>query len=90
MLRFLKITLRFALVGVLAAACSPDEVAPATPAVDGHLAMGNPSGAVADVSQPSNYLLTKPQYIVSYHRDKGIPNWVSWHLAASWLGRPPG
>ncbi len=48
--------------------------------------MGNPSGAVADVASPTNYLLSKPQYVLSYHRDKGIPNWVSWHLASSWLG----
>ncbi|SHJ52126.1 endonuclease G [Hymenobacter daecheongensis DSM 21074] len=77
------------LAGLLATSCSDEQVAPTpspTPTVDGHLALGNPSGAVADVASPTNYLLTKPQYILSYHRDKGIPNWVSWHLAASWLG----
>jgi len=78
----------FILLGWLAAACGEEEVVPTpiSPVVDGHLSMGNPSGAVADVSQPANYLLSKPQYVLSYHRDKGIPNWVSWHLAASWLG----
>ncbi|HEX8285719.1 MAG TPA: DNA/RNA non-specific endonuclease [Pyrinomonadaceae bacterium] len=54
-----------------------------------HLTMGNPSNAVADVNQPTNYLLNKPQFAVSYHRDKGRPNWVSWHLASSWLGSTP-
>ena len=24
--------------------------------------------------------------VSSYHRSQGKPNWVSWHLAASWLG----
>ncbi|WBO84098.1 DNA/RNA non-specific endonuclease [Hymenobacter yonginensis] len=51
-----------------------------------HLTMGNPSGAAADVSMPTNYLLNKPQYALSYHRDRGIPNWVSWHLDTSWRG----
>lgn len=23
---------------------------------------------------------------MSYHRDRGIPNWVAWHLDTSWLG----
>ncbi|HEX8503069.1 MAG TPA: DNA/RNA non-specific endonuclease [Pyrinomonadaceae bacterium] len=56
------------------------------PTVSVHLTMGNPSNATADVNQPANYLLDKPQYAVSYHRDKGRPNWVSWHLASTWLG----
>jgi endonuclease G len=51
-----------------------------------HLTMGNPSGAAADVSMPTNYLLDKPQYALSYHRDRGTPTWVSWHLDASWRG----
>jgi endonuclease G len=56
----------------------------AQPSVDNNnLALGNPSGAVADVNQPSNYLLVKPQYTVGYNRDQGKPNWVSWHLDLS-------
>lgn len=51
-----------------------------------HLVMGNPSNAQVDVNQPLNYLLDKPQYVLSYNRNRGIPNWVSWHLDASWLG----
>ncbi|HST51999.1 MAG TPA: DNA/RNA non-specific endonuclease, partial [Pyrinomonadaceae bacterium] len=51
-----------------------------------HLTMGNPSNAVVDVNQPNNYLLDKPQYAVSYNRDNGRPNWVSWHLDSTWLG----
>src|ERR1044071_4131627 len=61
----------------------------APPPTSVHLTMGNPSNAVTDVSQPTNYLLNKSQYAVSYHRDKGRPNWVSWHLASSWLGSTP-
>ena len=51
-----------------------------------HLLMGNPSSATADVSNELNYLLSKPQYALSYHRTRAIPNWTSWHLDSSWLG----
>ncbi len=51
-----------------------------------HLLMGNPSGAVASTSYPTNYLMSKTQYCLSYYRDKGIPNWVAWHLDNTWLG----
>ena len=58
--------------------------APPEPA-DVHLLMGNPTGAVADVNQPNNYLMMKPEYAVSYNRDLGRPNWVSWHLSSPWI-----
>ncbi|MBT9392202.1 DNA/RNA non-specific endonuclease [Hymenobacter sp. NST-14] len=48
--------------------------------------MGNPSGAATNISMPTNYLLNKPEYALSYHRDRGTPTWVSWHLDASWSG----
>ena len=54
-----------------------------------HLTMGNPSGAVASTSYPTNYLMQKPQFSMSYHRDKGIPNWVAWHLGYQDLGSAP-
>jgi DNA/RNA endonuclease G (NUC1) len=49
-----------------------------------HMVMGNPSGAVTDVGVPLNYLMMKPQYALSYHNDKGTPNWTSWHLDNTW------
>lgn len=58
--------------------------APYPPSV--HLTMGNPSNAVADIAQPDNYLMMKPTYALSYNRDKGTPNWVSWHLTSEWYG----
>lgn len=60
-----------------------------TPASSVHLTMGNPSNAVTSTSQPNNYLMEKPQYSLSYSRDNGGPNWVSWHLDNSWLGSTP-
>ena len=50
------------------------------------LLMGNPSGATTDVNFPANYLMSKVQYAQSYHRDHGIPNWVSWHVGSTDLG----
>jgi endonuclease G len=60
-----------------------------TPTPGEHLTMGNPSNAVTNVLQPNNYLMQKPQYAMSYSRDNGGPNWVSWHLDTSWLGSTP-
>ena len=61
--------------------------APYPPSV--HLTFGNPSNAVADLSQPNNYLMEKPSFTLSYNRDKGTPNWVSWHLETAWTGNLP-
>ncbi|HEY0143965.1 MAG TPA: DNA/RNA non-specific endonuclease [Thermoanaerobaculia bacterium] len=55
-------------------------------AADVHTTFGNPSGATADVNNPNNYLMVKPELTLSYNRDRGIPNWVSWHLADEWIG----
>ncbi len=60
-----------------------------TPTPSEHLTMGNPSNAITNVVQPNNYLMEKPQYSMSYSRDNGGPNWVSWHLDSSWLGTTP-
>ncbi|RYY67136.1 MAG: DNA/RNA non-specific endonuclease [Chitinophagaceae bacterium] len=51
-----------------------------------NLALGNPSGAVANTANYTNYLMTKTQYSLSYNRNRATPNWVSWHLDPTWLG----
>ncbi len=63
---------------------APGSPAPYPPSV--HLTMGNPSNATPFVTNPNNYLMEKPTYTLSYNRDKGTPNWVSWHLDSSWYG----
>jgi endonuclease G len=57
-----------------------------TPAAKLNAALGDPSGATADASNRNNFLVVKPQYVLSYNDDKGEPNWVSWHLQASDIG----
>lgn len=48
--------------------------------------MGNPSQATSSAGNSENYLIARPQYALSYSKNKGIPNWVSWELNRSWLG----
>ncbi|MBW8683387.1 DNA/RNA non-specific endonuclease [Chitinophaga rhizophila] len=51
-----------------------------------HLLLGNPSGAVANVTSPTNYLIDQTYYAVSYSRTRGIPNWISWHVGSNDIG----
>lgn len=66
-----------------------DDLAPSNGTPAEHMVMGNPSGAVTDVNMPFNYLIERNQYVQSYHRDRGIPNWVAWHLDSTWIGSTP-
>ncbi len=56
---------------------------------DNPLLLGNPSNAVVDSNVPLNFLMIKPQYSLSYNRDKGEPNWVAWRLDSGWIGSTP-
>ncbi|UOG76823.1 DNA/RNA non-specific endonuclease [Hymenobacter tibetensis] len=73
-------------LAALATGCGSDGPEPSLAAGEEHLALGNPSGATTNVAQPTNYLLLKPEYALSYHRTRGIPNWVSWHLETADMG----
>lgn len=60
---------------------------PGTPTRDNNIALGNPSGAVTNAStHANNYLMIKPQYVLSYSNARKTANWVSWHLSAAWKG----
>lgn len=67
----------------------PKETNPLARSLSENLALGNPSGAIADPYYYWNYLMQKTQFSLSYHRDRGTPNWVSWHLDPTWLGSTP-
>lgn len=66
-----------------------DEMVPTEDSRYSHLLMGNPSEARAEESMEDNYLIELPQYVMSYSRSKGTPNWVSWYLNESWTGSTP-
>lgn len=57
-----------------------------TPGDDDHLLLGNPNGAVTAITSPNNYLMDQTYYKISYNRDRGTPNWVSWHIQSSDIG----
>ena len=101
MLKQLNRTMYLFLAGWMLVACSQENVVPeatnqkvgsqdvlynAVATQDNNLAMGNPSGAGTSYS---NYLVTKPQFVMSYNSYRGTPNWVSWHLSSAWLGSTP-
>ena len=49
-----------------------------------NLLLGNPSNAVSSVaSNIDNYLMVKPQYVLSYNSKTKTANWVSWQLNRS-------
>jgi endonuclease G, mitochondrial len=82
----------FLLLLLLVAGCKQTEVAPQKTAelvFNVHLTLGNPSYASTDLVQINNYLVERPQFVLSYSRDRGTPNWVCWQVSADWLGSAP-
>ncbi|MCL1495094.1 MAG: DNA/RNA non-specific endonuclease [Pseudanabaena sp. Salubria-1] len=51
-----------------------------------NLKAGNPSKATIDVTNSDNYLLIKPQYVLSYSKSRNLANWAAWELNKSWMG----
>lgn len=56
------------------------------PTRDDNMALGNPSNAATDPNSLNNYLMVKPQFVLSYNSSKGEANWASWHLSRAWKG----
>ncbi len=50
-----------------------------------HLFFGNPTNANSKDS--NNYLLVNQYYASSYNRERAIPNWTSWKLSRSDIGK---
>ncbi|WP_051296224.1 DNA/RNA non-specific endonuclease [Eisenibacter elegans] len=77
----------FLLLVLMVVACRPQKLPqPLELGRDPHLTLGNPSRATTVVQQPNNYLIERPEYALAYHRDRGTPNWVCWHLSRAWIG----
>jgi len=51
-----------------------------------NLLLGNPSNAAASIASADNYLMVKPQFVMSYNNKTHTANWVSWQLNRSWIG----
>lgn len=47
---------------------------------------GLPSPAQANPRQRTDYLIARPQYVLSSNAEKRTPNWVCWQLKASDIG----
>ncbi len=43
-------------------------------------------GVPVDSDTTDDYIIVRPQYVVSYNHTKGVPNWVAWELNSSWYG----
>ncbi|MEW6195959.1 MAG: DNA/RNA non-specific endonuclease [Bacteroidota bacterium] len=47
-----------------------------------HVSLGVP----IDNDSTDDYLIVRPQYVLSYNKNRNVPNWVSWNLDSSWYG----
>jgi endonuclease G, mitochondrial len=47
---------------------------------------GMPSPARTNAAYRDDYLIERPQYVLSYNADRRTPNWVSWRLHKSDIG----
>ncbi len=45
-----------------------------------------PLGVPKDNDDSDDYLMEKPQYVLSYNNARGGANWVAWNLNESWFG----
>lgn len=44
------------------------------------------AGVPADRDSTDDYIIIRPQYVLSYNPLRNVPNWVSWNLDSSWFG----
>lgn len=78
-----------ALLLLLPLACQQEKEpnkAPDEP-VNRNVRFGMPSPAKADIKQREDYLIERPQYVLSYNAKTRTPNWVSWALHNDDIGK---
>jgi endonuclease G len=64
----------------------PGTGTPGNTADNNNLLLGNPTNAQPGINSTANYLMDQTYFTESYNRDKGTPNWVSWHISSTDLG----
>src|SRR3954452_3497183 len=62
---------------------------PAAQEVNPNVRFGLPSPAQADPRQREDYLIARPQYVISYNAEKHTPNWVCWRVRKPDIGAEP-
>ena len=96
----MRFPLIFILIALLVASCgqsnAPSQVstqaqAQPTRALDNdygnpNLKTGNPSKARPDPASADNFLMVKPEYVLSYNKSRNLANWAAWQLNKSWMG----
>jgi endonuclease G len=73
-------------VFLLACSTRPAQI-PIRQETDRNILFGMPSPAKADPEQREDYLLVRPQYVLSYNAKTKTPNWVSWCLRKADIGK---
>ncbi|MFL5528542.1 MAG: DNA/RNA non-specific endonuclease, partial [Gemmatimonadaceae bacterium] len=59
--------------------------APTTALYRNHVDFGTPTDNTPD----DEIILSKPQYVASYNKSRGGPNWVSWNIDSTHFGEAP-
>lgn len=54
-----------------------------------NIRFGMPGPAFKDPKERENYLIARPQYVLSYNNKKRTPNWVCWELRKDDIGSAP-
>jgi endonuclease G len=54
-----------------------------------HMLLGNPTNAVTDPLNTTNYLKDNVYYKLGYNSQRSIPTWVSWHFQSEDVGSTP-
>jgi len=79
-----KLPLILSLIIILTNCGKPPSQPPIKNPPSVHLTYGMPSNA--SNNNTNDYLLIKPEFVLSYNCSKGTANWVSWQLNNTWLG----
>jgi endonuclease G len=94
-MRFPALGLRLALAALLLATLAPACKSPgrreSEPAIaaNRNVRYGLPSPATCDPANRTDYLIERPEFVLSYNDGTKCPNWVCWHLTGSDIGDSP-